>query len=30
MALTGTAEQVSEKIAGLAALGVTELVFSRR
>jgi 5,10-methylenetetrahydromethanopterin reductase len=27
MALTGTAEQVSEKIAGLAALGVTELVY---
>jgi 5,10-methylenetetrahydromethanopterin reductase len=27
LALTGTAEQVSEKIAGLAALGVTELVY---
>ena len=27
MALTGTAEQVSEKIAGLAALGVTEVVY---
>jgi 5,10-methylenetetrahydromethanopterin reductase len=27
MALTGTGEQVSEKIAGLAALGVTELVY---
>ena len=27
MALTGTAEQLSEKIAGLAALGVTELVY---
>jgi 5,10-methylenetetrahydromethanopterin reductase len=27
MALTGTAQQVSEKIAGLAALGVTELVY---
>ncbi|SOJ55524.1 F420-dependent hydroxymycolic acid dehydrogenase [Mycobacterium simulans] len=27
MALTGTAEQVSEKIAGLASLGVTELVY---
>jgi len=27
MALTGTAEQVSEKIAGQAALGVTELVY---
>jgi 5,10-methylenetetrahydromethanopterin reductase len=27
MALTGTVEQVSEKITGLAALGVTELVY---
>lgn len=27
MALTGTAEQVSEKIAGLTSLGVTELVY---
>jgi 5,10-methylenetetrahydromethanopterin reductase len=27
MALTGTAEQLSEKIAGLATLGVTELVY---
>jgi 5,10-methylenetetrahydromethanopterin reductase len=27
MALTGSAEQVSDKIAGLAALGVTELVY---
>jgi 5,10-methylenetetrahydromethanopterin reductase len=27
MALTGTAEQIPEKIAGLAALGVTELVY---
>jgi 5,10-methylenetetrahydromethanopterin reductase len=27
MALTGTVEQVSEKIAGLAALGVTEVVY---
>jgi 5,10-methylenetetrahydromethanopterin reductase len=27
MALTGTAEQLSEKIAGLAAFGVTELVY---
>ncbi len=27
MALTGTAQQVSDKIAGLAALGVTELVY---
>jgi 5,10-methylenetetrahydromethanopterin reductase len=27
MALTGTAHQVSEKIAGLAALGVTEIVY---
>lgn len=27
MALTGTAQQVSEKITGLAALGVTELVY---
>ncbi|MGH3578401.1 MAG: LLM class flavin-dependent oxidoreductase [Mycobacterium sp.] len=27
MALTGTAEQISERIAGLAALGVTELVY---
>jgi 5,10-methylenetetrahydromethanopterin reductase len=27
MALTGTAEQISEKIAGLAALGVTEVVY---
>jgi 5,10-methylenetetrahydromethanopterin reductase len=27
MALTGTVEQVSEKIAGLAAFGVTELVY---
>jgi 5,10-methylenetetrahydromethanopterin reductase len=27
MALTGPAEQVSEKIAGLAAFGVTELVY---
>jgi 5,10-methylenetetrahydromethanopterin reductase len=27
MALTGTAEQLPEKIAALAALGVTELVY---
>src|SRR6516165_1382126 len=27
MALTGTAEQIPEKIAGLAALGVTEIVY---
>jgi 5,10-methylenetetrahydromethanopterin reductase len=27
MALTGTGEQVSEKIAGLASLGVTEVVY---
>lgn len=27
MALTGTAEQIAEKIAGLAALGVTEVVY---
>ena len=27
MALTGTAEQLPEKIAGLAALGVTDLVY---
>ena len=27
MGLTGTGEQVSEKIAGLAALGVTEVVY---
>lgn len=27
MALTGTAEQLSQKIAGLTSLGVTELVY---
>ena len=27
MALTGTAEQISQKIAGLTAFGVTELVY---
>jgi 5,10-methylenetetrahydromethanopterin reductase len=27
LALTGTATEVSDKIAGLAALGVTELVY---